>query len=60
MYCGSCGADCIIPDGYECTKGLGCIAKEGTNDFKVIRCVECTNKFGTDTETIHVCVKIRR
>ena len=57
MYCGSCGRDCIVPETHEGVPGLGCTINKKTEEVKVIRCVECANRIGTDVKTIHICIR---
>jgi len=59
MYCGCCGEVCVIPEGYEGSPIGVVINKENKDDIKVIRCVECTNKYGMDTSDIYVCVSVK-
>lgn len=57
MYCSCCGNDCVIPEGME-ADALGCITNKATNEIKVIRCVECINRYGMgDPNQIYVCIR---
>lgn len=60
MYCGTCGDPCLIPDGFKGIPGLGCVQKKDDDNFiKVIRCIECVNKYGIDLRQIHACIKLK-
>jgi len=54
MYCSICGKHCVIPEGYEGTRGFGVIINKETHETKVIRCVECVNRYGLD-KLVFVC-----
>jgi hypothetical protein len=56
MYCGCCGAQCVIPTGYE-SDDTGVIHNIERTMYKVIRCVECANEIGFDVKVFFICVR---